>query len=298
MTYTGKAASVLVKYHNLKATTIHSKIYTLVTVPDSVFKELYKERDAAEGKEKEKIIKQIEELLAPQFTLNVEAFCAEDRKESVLVLDECSMVDDEVLDDLTSFGIPIIALGDPGQLPPIGGEGALFKGISDAKLTEIHRQALGSPIIQWSMRCRKQQPLPSTDWKTWRKEVCSKFPKTFLTPSFAQELMDYHEIAICWKNITRQNLNQERRTHLGHTEINPIYPVVGEQLIITKNDRDLGLYNGQFCKVIELGKEYPNFIETLVETEEHDDPVKLRLHKSTFELYHNPNAKDNYKACS
>ena len=98
------------------------------------------------------------------------------------------------------------------------------------------------------------------------------------------------------KNITRQNLNQERRTHLGHAEINPIYPVVGEQLIITKNDRDLGLYNGQFCKVIELGKEYPNFIETLVETEEHDDPVKLRLHKSTFELYHNPNAKDNYKA--
>jgi exodeoxyribonuclease-5 len=33
------------------------------------------------------------------------------------VIDECSMVDEEVGRDLVSFGAPILLLGDPAQLP-------------------------------------------------------------------------------------------------------------------------------------------------------------------------------------
>ena len=39
---------------------------------------------------------------------------------ALIVIDECSMVGDRSALDLMSFGIPILALGDPAQLPPVG----------------------------------------------------------------------------------------------------------------------------------------------------------------------------------
>ena len=39
----------------------------------------------------------------------------------LIVIDEVSMVDDKMMKDLLSFGIPVLAVGDPGQLAPISG---------------------------------------------------------------------------------------------------------------------------------------------------------------------------------
>jgi exodeoxyribonuclease-5 len=41
----------------------------------------------------------------------------------LIIIDECSMVDEALGRDLMSFGTPILVLGDPGQLPPISGGG-------------------------------------------------------------------------------------------------------------------------------------------------------------------------------
>src|SRR5262249_36768437 len=38
-------------------------------------------------------------------------------------IDECSMVDAELGRDLMSFGVPLLVLGDPAQLPPVSGGG-------------------------------------------------------------------------------------------------------------------------------------------------------------------------------
>ncbi|MBI5852954.1 MAG: AAA family ATPase [Planctomycetes bacterium] len=71
----------------------------------------------------------------------------------LLVVDEASMVDADLLTDLRSFGVPILAVGDHGQLPPIGeGEGLMAS--PDLRLTEIHRQAEGNPIIRLSADVR------------------------------------------------------------------------------------------------------------------------------------------------
>ena len=60
-----------------------------------------------------------------QFTLNNDAnqrMAGTD----LLIIDECSMVDEQIGRDLLSFGKLILVLGDPAQLPPVKNEGGFF----------------------------------------------------------------------------------------------------------------------------------------------------------------------------
>lgn len=58
--------------------------------------------------------------MTPMFTVNRQSPVS---KAALIVVDECSMVDEALGKDLMSFGTPILVLGDPGQLPPITGVG-------------------------------------------------------------------------------------------------------------------------------------------------------------------------------
>ena len=58
--------------------------------------------------------------IAPMFSINRQSPLA---KAAMIVIDECSMVDEQLGRDLMSFGTPILVLGDPGQLPPVSGGG-------------------------------------------------------------------------------------------------------------------------------------------------------------------------------
>lgn len=83
-----------------------------------------------------------------------------DRAYSLIIVDEASMVDDTMLRDLQSFGVPILAVGDHGQLPPVGGAGSLMKN-PNLRLERIHRQAEGNPIIALSKMIRETGRLPN-----------------------------------------------------------------------------------------------------------------------------------------
>src|SRR5438309_7956979 len=80
-------------------------------------------------------------------------------KASLIVIDECSMVDAELGRDLMSFRVPLLVLGDPAQLPPIQGGGFFTDAPPDAMLTEVHRQAQDDPIVRLSMTIRAGSPL-------------------------------------------------------------------------------------------------------------------------------------------
>src|SRR6185295_17115561 len=88
----------------------------------------------------------------PGFALNPKSDAAHAK---LIVLDEVSMVSEEMARDLMSFGRPILVLGDPGQLPPIKGEGAFTRDAPDIMLTEIHRQAGESAIIRLATMARQ-----------------------------------------------------------------------------------------------------------------------------------------------
>ena len=83
--------------------------------------------------------------------------CSSDLR--LIVLDEVSMVGDQMACDLMSFGKPILVVGDPGQLPPIQGEGAFTKDMPDVMLTEIHRQAAESAVIRLATMARQGEPI-------------------------------------------------------------------------------------------------------------------------------------------
>src|SRR3954469_18553543 len=122
--YTGKAALVLRSKGCADASTIHSMIY--------------RSRESDEG--------------GPQFVLNRQSAAA---KADLIVIDECSMVDEELGRDLLSFGRPVLVLGDPAQLPPVKGGGFFTEAEPDIMLTEVHRQAQDNPIIRMSMAIRE-----------------------------------------------------------------------------------------------------------------------------------------------
>ena len=121
--FTGKAASVMRGKGCEGASTIHSLIY----------------RARESGEE------------IPSFDLWDDAPAS---KAKLIVIDECSMVDAELGRDLLSFGVPVLVLGDPAQLPPIQGGGFFTEAEPDVMLTEVHRQAQDDPIIRLSMDIR------------------------------------------------------------------------------------------------------------------------------------------------
>ncbi|MBA3679254.1 AAA family ATPase, partial [Candidatus Saccharibacteria bacterium] len=74
-------------------------------------------------------------------------------KADLIVVDEASMVSEEIWQDLLSFGKPILAVGDHGQLPPIGSNFNLMDE-PNLRLEKIWRQAADSPIISLATLAR------------------------------------------------------------------------------------------------------------------------------------------------
>lgn len=199
--YTGKAALVLRGKGCHGANTIHGLIY--------------KPEDGPDGK--------------PRFVLNRESPVAH---AGLVIIDECSMVSEDLAQDLLSFGTPILVLGDPAQLPPIKGGGYFTECEPDVMLTDIHRQALGNPIVAMSMRVREGQGLEYGDYGESRV-----LRRRDLKPG---EVMGADQV-LCGLNNTRRGLNHRFRTILGHDED---YPMAGDRLVCLKNDRKRQLYNG------------------------------------------------------
>ena len=77
----------------------------------------------------------------------------------ILCATKRSMVGTRLGEDLASFQVPIIAIGDPGQLPPVKDTPFFCVGEPDFLLSEIHRQAAENPIIRLSQDIRQGKPL-------------------------------------------------------------------------------------------------------------------------------------------
>ena len=90
----------------------------------------------------------------------------------LIVVDECSMVGSKIAGDLQKFGVPILACGDPFQLPPpstikdpVSGRNVpdvapwAVEDTHDALLTQITRQAEGNPIIRLAHAIRNGDPV-------------------------------------------------------------------------------------------------------------------------------------------
>lgn len=270
-TFTGKAALVL-RQKGTPARTIHSLIYSVIEATDEEIKTRQEEIDKAREQARSitdhfdgvaaqsKIIameEALKKLKQPRFALNPQSDAA---FADLIVLDEVSMVGDDMAKDLMSFGKPILVLGDPGQLPPIHGEGAFTNCEPDVMLTEIHRQAEESAIIRLATAARNGQPI---EYGAYDAHV-AKLPKGSLT---AAQMLRGGQV-ICGMNATRLQLNNDMRLAAGFNG-NALPTGNGEKIICLKNMNDRGLINGMFITLtdIEPGKEDHYFSAMVLDEE-------------------------------
>ena len=166
------------------------------------------------------------------------------------IVDEVSMVNELMGRDLLSFGTPVLVLGDTAQLPPIYGGGFFTAREPDFQLTEVHRQALGSPVIKSATRTRQGLPLRYGDYGL----------SAVVDDIDIADMLDFDQI-ICGTHRTRHRLNRKIRRQLGFRGSTP---EVGEKVICLKNDRKKNLRNGTLWTVIEATELVAGFIEMRV----------------------------------
>lgn len=155
----------------------------------------------------------------------------------LIIVDEASMVDERIWQDLLSFGIPIIAVGDHGQLPPINGKFNLMQD-PQVKLSKIHRQAQDNPIIKLSMLARLKGEIPECDFGQVKK-VSMAESSYMLDDVFYSFNTD--TLILCGYNNTRNKINSAIRHHLGFES--PI-PGIGDRIICLRNNHKKGIFNG------------------------------------------------------
>ncbi|TNB46637.1 ATP-binding protein [Martelella lutilitoris] len=252
--FTGKAAQVLRSRGATNARTIHSLIYRP------------KGEEMIEDEETGKT------SVAPMFSINRQSPLA---KAALIIIDECSMVDEKLGQDLVSFGTPVLVLGDPGQLPPVSGGGYFTNHEPDYLLTEIHRQARDNPIIDLAMRVREGDEIPLGDYG--QAKVITKRDVT-------QELVLEADQVLVGTNRTRRRYNQRLRELKGFSQV---YPQAGDKLVCLRNDPAKGLLNGSLWKVMSASKETVKPGINLLVNPEEDDPdrgaARIKLLKAAFE---------------
>ncbi len=220
--YTGKAALVMRQKGCAGAQTIHSLIYR----PDDA-----RSTVGADGRRQVGFRRWSESPLG---------------RAPGIAVDECSMVDDQVGKDLLAFGKKVLVCGDPEQLPPVRGCGFFTSGSPDFLLTEVHRQAKTSGILDLATFVR--QGGDPADWVlgTERTRDCEVVDRCALTPAEIWHRMITCDQVIVGTNRMRRLFNAKHRRILGRTS--PL-PEPGDKVVCLRNDREQGLFNGSMWRV-------------------------------------------------
>jgi exodeoxyribonuclease-5 len=198
--YTGKAANVLREKGIDSASTLHGAIYKL--------------QDEKKNGE-------------PVFKLDLDSSI---KNKNLVIVDEYSMLPEEIIYDLEKLAKKVLYLGDPFQLPPVKGNCSLE---SNFMLSEVHRQALDSPILRAATIVREGSGL----------NFCNETEEFIYKPrsEIPSEWYMAADQVIVGFNKTRQSWNQRFRDNLG---FEGELPQTGEKLICLRNNKEKGLFNG------------------------------------------------------
>lgn len=240
--FTGKAALVMQTKGCSGAQTVHSMIYRL--------------EEEYHGD--------------PTFTLNPDSAV---KSAKLVIIDECSMINEALGRDLLSFGTKVLVLGDPAQLPPVKGEGFFTARQPDVMLTEVHRQAADNPIIRMSMDIREGRGLQHGAYGDSRV--------------ITREQLDQEDVlaadqVLVGLNRTRHLYNRRIRDLRGYTGE---MPGEGERLVCLRNRREKGLLNGGIWSVDQLVSEDHRAIKIRVQPEDAGavkKPVEVEVHRAFF----------------
>lgn len=218
--YTGRAALILKNKGCPGATTAHRLLYHTTELPDGTFEHTPR--------------------LKP------------DKPLKLIIVDEISMLEKSQWDILMKWGIHVICLGDPFQLPPINEDNGVLQH-PHIFLDEIMRQAKDSEIIRLSMDVREGKSL-----NYFKGQDVRVVPKD----TISDRLLSTADIVLCGKNATRYFLNQRiRRVVWGDRYSDE--PINGDKIICLKNYWNKGdLANGLIGTIDNIDKRDDFFLKT------------------------------------
>lgn len=245
---TNKAASVLMEKGIKGAQTIHSCLYQPVKSPiydvDGKGKAIHTKNEKTGAMEPK--IKGYELT----FNLNREGSHTNDLPPIALV-DEASMVDEDICKDLLFAFEKVVFFGDGFQLPPVGRlKGALEIGPADFEMNEVHRVAFDNPIIRYATLIRQGEEPFIGDMDFEEIKTCAATHQRLY-----QTIANKDVQAICYTNRQRHHINEQIRIAKGYE---PNTLLSGEPIICLQNirvtdgdpfegakRRTLVMYNGQ-----------------------------------------------------
>lgn len=195
--FTGKAALVLSNKIGFQGTTIHRLIYECRKDPKDVSKVRF-------------VLRHRNELSHLK----------------MIVIDESSMLSTKLFEDLLTFNIPIIFVGDQNQLPPIGETTSLFS-VANVKLNEITRFAKENPVVYLSQQIIKNKRIK---YGQYGNNV-SVVNRDFINRN--KGILLKADQVLCGTNKMRNDIN---RTMRDLKNIKDIFPVEGDKIICRKNN--------------------------------------------------------------
>lgn len=156
-----------------------------------------------------------------------------DKDYRLIIIDEGSFIDEKTMKDLLSFVVPIIMMGDEGQLPPPKGRMNEYMLKPDVRLTKIFRQKDGNSIIDFASNIRKG----IFDYSFNDKNV--KCVNTLTV-----EMCLWADQVLCSTNRDKDEINQVIRQKLGFKSQ---IPEVGDKVMCLKNNWDnFPIYGGEY----------------------------------------------------
>lgn len=156
----------------------------------------------------------------------------------LIIIDEASMVGRKDSELLMSWGIPMVVIGDPFQLPPVKESDSLLIGTYyDALITEVVRTDSENKALKLATDLRNDQPFHPSLNRGYAKES--------LTISYSRDLerMKKSDCVIAFTNSMVAKVNQEIHDSLfpENKELN--FPQIGEPLMF---------YQGNYKKEKQL----------------------------------------------
>lgn len=269
--YTGKAALQLQKKGCVGATTAHKLLYMPLGKNKQRLRELtklYEEALMTDPHERKDITKDLKRSMKEQRKLvdGVEFINAPDeervKQAKIIIVDESSMVDQQIHEDLLALDLPIIYCGDPFQLPPVKGNSPVSMLPVDVMLTEVHRQALENPILRMATDIRNNENVYLDECHQGIDDEGLHIVKL---RNSNYEMYNSHDQIICAKNRTRGELNRKMRARKildGLVKEEKDFPLgVSDRVIFLRNDYDRDFFNGTLANIggVEGANDYGEY---------------------------------------
>lgn len=193
---------------------------------------------------------------------------------NLIIVDEASMLDEGIWNDLLSFSIPILAVGDHGQLPPVGSSFNLMAD-PELRLDRIFRQESGSAIIEVATLARMNGFIPVGEYGPGVKKMDRRSEETNLVVQDILENFNNDTLILCGYNNTRHRLNQAVRQY---RDVESPLPQSGDRVVCLRNNRTSKVYNGMTGTI-------NNLMEALDDPEELFWMAEIALDNEDYRYY-------------